>query len=324
MLKGQIEMERSPFHKQRNMKAPRGSENIQTQVSQDMFEDFMKYARHYNAEHPTDKGLSNKANPLKHIINEFLNTHALERKCFEDLHVIMLMSNPFDYMLRKYAVIGFVRHPEKFTKFHPFRITTQRQYDSGIVYGLEEFNKQTFDMLNLNRFDREVLFNINPSIYGDFEKVKTALQEQHTDIDFDDAFVVMFNLNNYFDILQDGVYNSIQSRDKHDGAIVLCNPDYKLEVLCVLISWSYHNKTLDIEFHVEEEGSFRLELSDMLPPAPYHEFWSISTGFLQADISKLEMSLREKRQSIETHKDIIETKERQIKRIERRLEKLKQ
>ena len=169
-----------------------------------------------------------------------------------------------------------------------------------------------------------MLFNINPSIYGDFEKVKTALQEQHTDIDFDDAFVVMFNLNNYFDILQDGVYNSIQSRDKHDGAIVLCNPDYKLEVLCVLISWSYHNKTLDIEFHVEEEGSFRLELSDMLPPAPYHEFWSISTGFLQADISKLEMSLREKRQSIETHKDIIETKERQIKRIERRLEKLKQ
>ena len=324
MTKRKIKLDDSPFMKTRDMTAPKGSPTLQAQVSQDMFDDFMRYALQYNIEHPTDKGRTNKSNPLKHIVNEFLNGHTLERRSFDDLHVIMLMSNPFDYNMRKSAVIGFVRHGEKFTKFRPFSVSAQRQYQAGVVYALEEFDKPFFDMLNLNSFDREVLFNIPPSIYGDFEAVREHLRELYEDIDFDNAFFVMFELNNYFDILQDGVYVSEHSQDKHDGAIVLCNPDYNIEMLCGRISWAYHDNALDFEFHVEDEGFFRLELSGKLPPAPYREFWSISTGFMQADISKLEMALKEKEQSIKTHESMIASNKRQIESIKRKLEQLRQ
>lgn len=327
MIKQQIKLERSPFMKTRDMKAPRGSKNLQAQVSNDVLDDFMHYALQYNIEHPATNvkdPRKNTSNPLKHIIEEFLDTHAFERKRFDELHVIMLLSNPFDYNMRKSAVIGFVRHPEKFTKFHPFNVTMQRKYETGLVYVLEEFDEQTFDMLNLTTFDREVLFNIPPSIYGDFEKVKESLQVQHEDIDFDNAFVVMFNLNNYFDIMQDGVYVSEQSRDKHDGALVFLDPYYKLERLCIRVLWTYHDNTLDIEFRVEDEGFFNMTLSCYLPPAPFREYWSITSGFMNSDISKLEMDLQHARQSIEIHKDAIRMKERQIESITRKLDKLKQ
>ena len=95
-------------------------------------------------------------------------------------------------------------------------------------------------------------------------------------------------------------------------------------MLCGRISWAYHDNALDFEFHVEDEGFFRLELSGKLPPAPYREFWSISTGFMQADISKLEMALKEKEQSIKTHESMIATNKRQIESIKRKLEQLRQ
>ena len=322
-------MEGSPFMKTRDMNAPKGSENIQTQVSQDMLDDFMKYAIQYNIEHPNPNAKDprhNKANPLKHIVSEFLDSHAFERKCFDDLHVIMIVSNPFDYNLRKSAVIGFVRHPEKFTKFSPFNISAQRKYETGLVYALEEFDKANFDMLNLNRFDREVLFNIPPSSHGDFDSVKESLQNspECEGFDFDNAFFVMFKLNNYLDVMQDGVFRSEHSKAKHEGAIILCDPNYEIEMLCVRIKWSYHDNKLDIELYVEDEGHFRLKVSGRLPPAPYREFWSISTGFQQSDIAKLEMDLKHARQRIESFKSAVEMEERRVESIERKLDHLKQ
>ena len=329
MMKKQIEIDKSPFEKQRTMLAPRDSPHLQTQVSQDMFEDFMRYAIQYNVEHHNPpkikdgKKQHNKANPLKHIVNEFLNSHALERKCFKNLHVIMLLSNPFDYNMRKSAVIGFVDHPEKFTKFRPFNVSSQRNYDTGLVYVLEEFDKQNFDMLNLAGFDREVLFNISPSIYDDFDKVREHLQGLY-DLDFDNAFIVMFNLNNYFDIMQDGVFNSETSKDKHEGVIVLLDPFYKLERLIVRITWSYHDNALDIEFRVEDEGFFNMTLSSYLPRDVYVEYWSITSGFMQADMSKLEMDLKHSKTRVNDFKSAIELEERKQKRIIKKLDELKQ
>ena len=283
-------MERSPFHKQRNMKAPRGSENIQTQVSQDMFEDFMKYARHYNAEHPTDKGLSNKANPLKHIVKEFLNNNALERKCFENWHVIMACNDiDFDKNLTNPdvdgAIIGFVDAPEKFTKFEPFQAVPDRFNESKLIYALQDFNKDTFDMLNLSSFDREVLFGIEPAFYKDFEDLKTALTRTYDYIDFDNARICMFNLNNYFDIQQDGVFVSKQSKYEHDGVVVLIDPRdiYKNDRVILRVKWSYNAGVLTCKCDVEALDFFNAELCNELPEAVYNDYWNISSGLL--DIS---------------------------------------
>ena len=293
MLKGQIEMERSPFHKQRNMKAPRGSENIQTQVSQDMFEDFMKYARHYNAEHPTDKGLSNKANPLKHIVKEFLNNNALERKCFENWHVIMACNDiDFDKNLTNPdvdgAIIGFVDAPEKFTKFEPFRSVPDRFNKSKSIYALEDFNKETFDMLNLSSFDREVLFGIEPHFYNDFDDLKTALSRVYEFIDFDNARICMFNLNNYLDILKNGVYVSEGSTYAHEGLVVLLDARdyYKDNRVVFRINWSYNAGVFTCKLDVEDLGFFNTNVCRDVPVQVFRDYWDITSEFLSISAKK--------------------------------------
>ena len=326
----QIRLDKSPFEKQRNMNAPRGSANLQAQVSQDMFDDFMRFALQYNEEHNNPPKIKkggelqhNKANPLKHIINEFLNTHAFEKQYFEDLHMIMAFNNPFEHDQRKCELIGFVQHPEKFTKHDPFRVSNQRKHKTRVAYTLDEFDETTFDMLNLSTFNHEVLFNINPSLYGNFEDVKKRLQDLY-DLDFDNAFIVMFNLNNYFDTLRDGVYTSKTSKDKHEGVVVFVEPNYKIDRVIIRIKWGYNDGILDYEFIFEDVGFFNLTLSNDLPQDVYDEYWAISSGLMQTDIAKLEIDLKNKKESIETHKNIIARDKRDIERIERKLKKLKQ
>jgi len=294
MIKRQIKLERSPFMKTRDMTAPQGSVNLQAQVSQDVFDDFMLYARQYNEEHPqpnTKDPLNNKANPLKHIVNEFLNMHAFERKCFDDLYVIMAC-NPIDFNKDAGihpdvdgAIIGFVDTPEKFTKFRPFRAVHDRFNKSKFIYALEDFDKDTFDMLNLSSFDREVLFGIEPHFYNDFEDLKTALTRTYEYIDFDNARICMFNLNNYFDIQQDGVFVSKQSKYEHDGVVVLIDPRdiYKNNRVILRVKWSYNAGVLTCKCDVEALDFFNAELCNELPEAVYNDYWNISSGLL--DIS---------------------------------------
>lgn len=77
MIKQQIKLNDSPFKKQRTMTAPRDSDTLQTQVSTDMFEDFMRFALQYNVEHPNPNAKDpprNKANP-SNILSTSFSTH---------------------------------------------------------------------------------------------------------------------------------------------------------------------------------------------------------------------------------------------------------
>lgn len=327
MTKKQIKMERSPFHKERNMKAPRGSGHLQTQVSQDIYDDFMKYARQYNAQHKRDRGISSKSNPLKHLVNEFLNSHALERQCFTNLYVIMAFNKidfqtPFNTSVDA-AIIGFVDHPYKFTNFHPFRLSSQ--YKQNIIYALEPFNKDTFDMLNLKTFDREVLFNINPSIYDDFDAVRKQLQsmEEYEHIDFDNAQVCMFNLNNYLDVLHDGVYVSEHSKYDHEGFVVIFDPDdvYVQDRVIARIHWSFNAGVLNFEFDVEDFGLFNTETICHAPRDVYIEYWSTSSGFLSKK-AKLDLNLRHSNERIETLENALKLERDRNERITKGLKEI--
>lgn len=339
----QIKMERSPFHKKRNMIAPRGSINVQAQISQDMFDDFMSFALRYNVEHDNPPKIKrngekqhNKANPLKHIINDFLNNHALERRCFDDLHVIMAFEveafeTPFNTNVR-HEVIGFVQEREKFTKHNPFTYRPEMRNRSHLLYMLEPFNKETFDMLNLKSLDRPVLFDVDPStqtdfidpaMYDDFEFVKSKLESMYM-LHFDNAFICMFKVNNYLDILHDGVYVSKNSTYSHDGLVVMLDPDdiYMLDRIVARYTWSYNAGTFSFEFHVENYGDFNIETIYQAPRDVFVEYWNTSSGFLSQQ-AKLEMNLKHSRERVEDFSKSIEREERRQKKIVERLEALK-
>ena len=328
MTKKQINMERSPFHKTRNMTAPRNSKNLQTQVSKDIEDDFMKFARHFNGEHAPED-VDKVAKPLRHIINEFLNGHALERQCYDELYVIMLFYNPFENVhedVRKCAVIGFVDHPETFTKLKPFRAVNDKQNTSKTIYQLEHFNKETFDKMNLKSLDREVLFNIDPSIYDDFEQVREHLQDQEQceGMDFDNSYICMFNLNNYLDMLKDGVYVKENSTYSHDGFVVLFNPDdiYMFDRLIGRITWSYTAGNLEFEFNIESEEFFFETLINQTPQNVFDENIMHVSGFLTPQ-AKLEKRLELSNNEVERLNGELEKAKQRNAEIKAELDRLK-
>lgn len=328
-----IKIEKSPFENQRNMTAPQGSVNLQAQVSTDLFNDFIKFAERYNVEHDVPKRKNsdvNKSAPLKHILTEFLNSHPLERQCFKDLNVIVAFNidkfeTPFDTPVNA-AVIGFVQHPETFTHFQLFRFNTRgnKENKSKILYVFEHFNEQTFNDLNLKAFNREVLFNIPPSIHGDFEAVRERLQELHPSIDFDNADICMFNLNNYLDTLHDGVYMSNRSTYSHEGFVVIFDPDdiYMFDRIVARFNWSYISGFIDFEFNVEPLDLFNTETIYNTPENVQNDYWSVSSGFLSPE-GRLTVNLQNAKKHLENYKKRVELYEQKVADITAELDRLK-
>ena len=320
MIKRPIRLERSPFHKHRNMTAPRDSETVQAQISDELYKDFINFATAYNIQHhvpKTKQGKVNKSTPLKHIINEFFNNNALTYKCVEHLHIIIAFNRidfktPFDTHV-ECAVIGYVEHPYKFTKYKPFTYVPDKYNKSRCIYAVEDFNEDTFDLLNLKTFDREVLFNIDPSLHDDFEAVKEQLQnmKEYEHIDFDDAQICMFNPNNYLDIIHDGVFVSKQALYEHEGFIVIADPDdiYNHDRIVARISWSYNAGLFNLRFDVVNLGVFHEDVIDKAYAQAQVDYMGISRGFIDRKAG-LKVSLKNSLNKIEYYEEILE-KERE-------------
>ena len=330
MIKRQMKLERSPFYKQRDTTAPRGSKHLQTQVSKDVYNDFINFATAYNVQHhvpKTSKGEVNKATPLKHIINEFLNHNALTYKSFEHLHIIIAFNKldfqtPFDTDFQG-AIIGYVEHSYKFTKHNPFRYIEERFNKSRITYALADFNEDIFDLLNLKTFDREVLFNIDPSLHDDFEAVREHLQELYEDIDFDNAQICMFNPNNYLDIISDGVCVSRQAKYEHEGFVVIADPDdvYKQDRIIARITWSYNAGVFNFKFDVVNMGFFHDEVIGNAYAQAQADYMNISSGFLDKKAG-LKLSLKNAETNFEHYTERATLEKERIDTIKALLDEL--
>ena len=319
MIKRQIKLERSPFHKQRDMTAPRGSQPVQAQLSPELYREFINFAIAYNTINKvpkTKQGTVNKSTPLKHIIKEYFDNNAFKYQYLEHLHIIMAFNRidfqtPFDTAV-ECAVIGYVEHPHgKFTKHKPFTYVPDKFNKSRCIYAVEDFNEDTFDLLNLKIFDREVLFNIDPSLHDDFEAVKEQLQGLYDEIDFDDAQICMFNPNNYLDIIHDGVFVSKQALYEHEGFIVIADPDdiYNHDRIVARISWSYNAGLFNLRFDVVNLAVFHEDVIDKAYAQAQVDYMGISRGFIDRKAG-LKVSLKNSLNKIEYYEEILE-KERE-------------
>ena len=327
MIDKRFKMEQAPFNKQTNMKAPRGSENLQTQVSTEMFNMFMTFAKNYDEEHnieATKKGNVNKAAPLKHILNEFLNNNAIEKRCYDNLFVIMVFNRiefktPFKTDVDG-AVIGFVDYSETFCGLFG-------NYDC--FTHLQDFNRKNFDLLNLDTLDCDVLFDIPRTDIDDFEKVKRQLQDLHKDIDFENAQMTMFNLNNYLDVLKDGVFVSKASKYSHEG-IVSFSDFYGsyLNRIIARIVWSYAAGEFTFKFYVESEEHFQSTTAPKLPEDVQIELGFHNNGNLneferlKAEKMAFEEYIAERENAIENDVKNIEDAKKRLAEIESDMLKL--
>ena len=297
-------MERSPFYKQRKEKPL--EKDIKGRVS---FEVYQELETLFNVHY------GDRSSGVREVLMDFLNNICQERKYFRNLQAIILTPRSFnpDELNEKAHVIGFIEGEHD--AINPSFFIARAQYSLKLkhICAFMEFNEDYYNALELNRLDKSVLFDIDRKTQNDFESVKKRLSELYgEDIDIDDAYFSTFNLNNYLDIEDKGVFHSKSSTYSHEGALVLLT-DFN-HIVCARLKWSHAQGvfSLDMEFH--QQSHYINEMMIELHKNGYeYKYLNISETVTQ------EESLKRKIQSYDL---IIDRYTKRRERAQKRLDEI--
>ena len=247
-----FEIKQSLFYKERDLKTSGKDKPIQSRIAPEVREDLNDYLmKRYN----TTEGVSSKF--IHELIVDFLNNITLEKKSFENLHIILLLpkTQDPDELELKGEIVG-VLEGEDVLK-NPFKYAHGDRNKFNFIFNLEEFNERNYnDLLLLNRKKERLFFQVSQDIQDDFFKVKSRLSEVYHELDLDECYYTIVNVNNYLDVLNEGQYTSNWSSFHHEGFIVLLDPLDKLQRLCLSISWACYHDLCETTFEVIDEGDF--------------------------------------------------------------------
>lgn len=310
MTNPKIQLDRSPFERKRNMTAPRGSPNMQTQVSHDVEIELMQVIRNYNREHHIEKkkGKEQNAPALKHILIDFLNTHCIEQCSFKNLNALVIVSKE-----NTCELIGFVEGDVELDRQDPFEFKPLLENRFKFIYSLASFNKENYELLNLSEVKGAEVFNISREKRGDFDSVREHLRPDQ-DRNIDDSYFALFSLNNYLDVLKDGVYVSRTSTYSHEGIVVLIDPEDHDRRVYLRFIWSYSRGELDLQLHVESKKDFNNKVLVSIKD------YEVIEEYLQIDKEPSRKELKERRESLVSIKESVDGA---IEDIDRQLSQMK-
>lgn len=323
-MKNKVQMEQSPYYVERDEKTQTGKrKSVRTDVSPEVYQDIEKYIMqrdiHYFRQ--TNEHFD-RSKFVKELVMDFLNNHAIEQKFFKSLNAILLLpktSNP-DELNEKAQVIGFVKGDDitEITLLNIFHGVVDYPLTHNFIYTLKDFNEYNYKgflhYFNvLYKYDENIFFNIDKETQQDFDKVKSRLSELYEDIDIDDAYFVMFTLNNYLDVLKDGVYRSESSDLEHEGVIILLEDFY--QGVFAHIKWSYIQHELSFSLQFDDVMNFEIEIKPRLSnPEILQDFKSITKS----------VSMKEKlilqRELVSKEVNYLEGKFEELKRLLKELD----
>lgn len=248
-----FETDLSPFHQIDEFQETKKDDRVsmRTDISPEDYRLFEKYFEQRPDEIDRSKF-------VKELLIDFLNNNAFEKKSFENLQVIMLLPKHLkdNELQSSCEIIGFLHDEDVIdVPMHMFKGNVNYTNNYNFIYTLKEFNELNYNLIGFQKLNKPCFINVGKHIQHDFEKVKARLNELYERIDLDDAYFVIFNLNNYLDELNQGVYVSKSSRPEdrsHDGVIVLIEDFYSMAYL--FINWSYVQGHVHL-FVVFEDGS---------------------------------------------------------------------
>jgi len=253
MFEDGFEIKQSLFYKERDLKTSGKDKQIQSRIAPEVRKDLEDYfMKRYN----TTEGVSSSF--IHELIVNFLNSITTEKKSFEDLYIILLLpkTEDPDELEVKSEIIGTLQGDDVFFR-NPFKFQHGNRNKFNFIFNVEDFNERNYnDLLAMYKKKDALFFNVDESIQDDFVKVKMRLSELCYDIDLDNCYFTVVNVNNYLDELHEGQYTSNWSSFHHEGVIVLLDPFNKLKRFCMGIDWACYHDLCEVFFKVIDEGHF--------------------------------------------------------------------
>ena len=256
-----FEIKHSPFQQIDEFRKTKGDRvSVRTDIAPEDYELIEKYIKLRDPDFDPKKKNNSFDNSkfVRELLMNFFNSITLEKKSFENLHIVLLFpkTQDADELELKGEIVGALEGEDVFLK-NPFKYAHSKRNKFNFIFKLEDFNERNYnDLLLLNRKKERLFFQVSQDIQDDFYKVKSRLSDVYYDLDLDECYFTIVNVNNYLDVLNEGQYTSNWSSFHHEGFIVLLDPLDKLQRLCLSISWACYHDLCETAFEVIDEGDF--------------------------------------------------------------------
>lgn len=282
------EMKQSPFHKIDGFKKTKGNDrvSVRTDIAPEDYEIIEKYIMQRDPDFDPKKKNNKFDNSkfVRELLMDFFNNITLEKKSFEDMYFVMLLPKDFDDpedLELDGEIVGVIEDPKSFYTENWFNHFKGNRNKYNFIYNLEEFNERNYnDFLYDYHGDDPIFTCVDKSIQHDFVKVKIRLSEVYHELDIDNCYFTIFNVNNYLDVLNDGVYTQGASKFHHEGVLVFLDgfDEVRLTMTC---EWSfYYNTRCALSLIVEDNGKFNEHIIDRTNNDELiNEYWSITTVY---------------------------------------------
>lgn len=297
-----IELENSPFKKIEGFKKSSERVSVRTDIAPEDYEIIEKYFKLRDPDYDPKKKNNKIDNSklVRELLMDFFNNIALEKKSIEDLYFVLLLpkTQEVDEIEFKGEIVGAFQSDSAFYNENPFRFHRGIKKEFNFLFNIEEFNEQNYnDFIYLYHGNESLFFNVDKSIQGDFLKVRARFKELGLDIDIDDCYFTVINVNNYLDELHQGQYVCKDTYSYHKGVIALIDM-FDENRICLTCQWRYTHDFFEVGFFAHDVGVFNEHIISMTDDELVKEYYSIVTtmtreGFLERRIKDLDKSIED-------------------------------
>ena len=261
MCYDEFEINSSPFHKIDGFKKSSERVSVRTDIAPEDYELVEKYIKQRDPTFDPKKKNNNFDNSkfVRELLMDFLNNTAFDKSSFEDLYIILLLSKSqvSGEAIIDGEVIGAIEGKDIFYRENHFNYYKGNRNKFNFIYYLEEFNERQYNELFYSlRSKGRLFYHVDESIHDDFVKVKMRLTDVYPEIDIDNAYFTIVNVNNYLDGLYEGQYLYKGRRFQHMGVIALISPFDEFRI-CMTCLWShYPDGFFQVSFEYKDIGEF--------------------------------------------------------------------
>lgn len=249
---------------------------------------------------------------LKELMLNFINNTAMDKRCFDDIYILLLLPKTQDpeEIEDKSEIVGAIQFQEETYQSRmlkdSFMVHNEHYKNSfNFIFNLRDFNEDNYNyFLPFDDIEERAFFCVDENIQHDFIKTKVRLSEVYFELDLDNCYFTVFSLNNYFDVMREGQYVSEYSSYYHEGALVLLDLLNDLK-LYLSMNWSFNKGEIELELEVCDEEDFVSKIHSTNNDELIEEYRNLTE-----DLSPEERLLNQK----EAHLSLIEFNELQIKK----------
>lgn len=250
----EFKIDKSPFKFERNYHAKSVSKSFR--LPEDVFKELMIYY---------DGVFGEENNPTKafnDLAIEKLDNICRERKAYQDLNIMMLIpkTDDLEVLNKNSEIIGFFT-VDDVSDLNQDVLIRDESEDTILIRN--ELGHTTIEQsYNFIKYINPKCFKFDMNDVSSIDDFKIRLNKAYPKIDLSDAYVVQFELNNYFDIFRNGEFQSSILNNTHIGAYTFFDMALKRDgasenrKLYCIIRWKYNSNILNLDFRFMSDSKF--------------------------------------------------------------------